>query len=140
MRRDERGLSASVESSLILPALILFVGLLVSLARLAIADQQLEVAVASAARAASLERSSAAAQGAAAEAFSRALGERSLHCRSADLDVDTAGLGRSIGQFASVQVEARCVVGLGDVSLPFVPGAVTISAHGSSPVDPLRGN
>lgn len=137
--RDERGLSASVETALILPAVVLFVGLLLTLARIALTDQHVEAAVAAAARAASLERSVAAAQTAAGEALERSLGERGIDCLSTALTVDASGVARELGEAATVSVTATCTVGLGDVSLPFVPGSVRVAGSHDSPVDPLRG-
>ena len=96
--RDERGLSASVETALILPAVVLFVSLLLTLARIALTDQHVEAAVAAAARAASLERSVAAAQTAAGEALERSLGERGIDCLSTALTVDASGVARELGE------------------------------------------
>lgn len=139
-RRDERGLSASVEAAIILPAIILFVGLLIVLARIALAQQSIGVAASSAARAASLERSESAGQRAAREAALANLGERSVSCRRTDVDVDASGLGRTLGSFASVEVRLTCSVELSDVSLPLMPGTVEVSATRTAPIDPLRGN
>ena len=47
----ERGAAASVEAAVILPAILLFVALLLSLGRLALADQHVGAAASAAARA-----------------------------------------------------------------------------------------
>lgn len=142
MTRDkgERGLSASVETALLAPALILFVGLLLTLGRLALADQQIAAATTAAARAASLERSSSRAESAARTTLDSVLSERGVECRRARVRVDAAGVDRSVGQFATVRVHVRCTLSLADISLPLVPGSLEIAAEAGSPVDPLRGN
>ncbi|MHA6525113.1 TadE/TadG family type IV pilus assembly protein [Tessaracoccus sp. G1721] len=135
----ERGLAMSVEAVVILPVLVLFIGLVISLARIAIAEQSVGAAAAAAARSASLERSSSSAQSAALEAARLSLAQRHVACRTTDVAVDAAGVGRALGQRATVEVEVRCLVELRDVSLPFVPGSVSVTAARTSPVDPLRG-
>lgn len=141
MRRagDERGLAMAVEAVVILPVLVLFIGLVISLARIAIAEQSVGAAAAAAARSASIERSSSRAHSAALEAARQSLAQRHVACRTTDVSVDAAGVGRALGQRATVNVEVRCLVELRDVSLPFVPGAVSVAAARTSPVDPLRG-
>lgn len=141
MRRagDERGLAMAVEAVVILPVLVLFIGLVISLARIAIAEQSVGAAAAAAARSASLERTSSSAHSAALEAARQSLAQRHVACRSTEVAVDTAGVGRALGERATVNVEVRCLVELRDVSLPFVPGAVSVAAGRTSPVDPLRG-
>jgi len=129
----------SVEAVVILPVLVLFIGLLISLARLAIAEQSVGAAAAVAARSASLERSSSSAHSAALEAASRSLAQRHVACRTTDVAVDATEVGRALGQRATVEVEVQCLVELRDVSLPFVPGSVSVTAARTSPVDPLRG-
>lgn len=129
----------SVEAVVILPVLVLFIGLLISLARIAIAEQSVGAAAAAAARSASLERSSSSAHSAALEAASQSLAQRHVACRTTHVAVDATAVGRALGQRATVEVEVQCLVELSDVSLPFVPGSVSVKAARTSPVDPLRG-
>jgi len=135
----ERGLAVSVEAAVVLPVLVLFIGLLLTLARVALAEQQVGAAAAAGARAASLERSEPRAGDAAREAVTAALAQRGLTCTSHRVRVDAAAVARPIGQRGSVSVLVSCAVGLSDVSLPFVPGSVDVTAERRSPVDPLRG-
>ncbi|MFT3886722.1 MAG: hypothetical protein QM713_00955 [Arachnia sp.] len=132
-------MAASVEAVVLVPALLLFVGLLLSLARLALADQHVGAAASAAARAAALERTVPAAQRAAGEALTAALAEHNVSCRTLDTTVDVRGVARALGTSASVSVKVTCAVELSDVSLPFVPGAVSVAATRDAPVDPLRG-
>lgn len=138
-RRDERGLAASVEAVIILPALVLFIGLLITCARIALADQHVGSAAAAGARAASLERTARVGGAAAADAVSGALAQHRFTCADTAVDVDVSGLARALGQYATVQVSVTCRVSLADVSLPFIPGHITVEATRTSPIDPLRG-
>lgn len=138
-RRDQRGLSISVEAAVVLPAIVLFIGLLISLARLALADQHIGAAAAAGARAASLERSSTQARSAASDAVDAALRRRDVACNVTTVEIDTAQASRPVGQYGVVSVRLTCAVRLSDVTLPFMPGSLDVSAERTSPVDPLRG-
>lgn len=138
-RRDERGLAVSVEAAILAPVLLLFVGLLMTLARVALADQQLGASVAAGARAASLERTQGRAAAAAGEAVERGLSQSGVVCLETSIRVEASGVGRALGERAMVHVRVSCRVALSDVALPFIPGSVAVSQERSSPVDPLRG-
>lgn len=138
-RRDQRGLAMSVEAAVIVPALLLFVGLLLVLARIAVAEQHVGIAAAAGARAASLERTTTAGERAARAAVTAALEERGVTCRTTTVRLDASGLARAAGERATVEVEAGCAVELSDIALPFMPGTVDVAAARTSPVDPLRG-
>lgn len=138
-RAGERGIAIAVEAAIVIPALLLFVGLLLTLARVAIADQHVGSAAAAAARAASLERTVGAAQRAAHATLASSLAEHNVACLSTELSVNATGVARTVGQQASVSVSLTCQVALSDVSLPLVPGSVSVSALRIAPVDPLRG-
>ena len=84
-----------------------------------------------AARAASLERSSASAAAAASAALARAQ-TASADCTAATSTVDFRAGG-------SVTVRVSCRVELADLGLVLLPGATTITAEASSPVDTMRG-
>lgn len=137
--RDERGLSISVEAAVVLPVIVLFIGLLLTLARIMLAEQHVGSAAAAGARAASLERSVAVAHREAEVAVGSALAQRNVACRSTVVDADAVGVARPLGAQATVTVSVTCAVELADVSLPFIPGTVEVTAQRSSPVDPLRG-
>lgn len=136
---DQRGLAMSIEAALIVPALLLFIGLLLTLARVAIAEQHVGVAASAGARAASLERSGVAGERAARTAVAATLAERNVTCRDTLVRVDAEGLGRPLGERGTVSVSAACSVELRDIGLPLIPGAVEVTASRTSPVDPLRG-
>lgn len=139
MRRDERGLAVSVEAAVVLPAIVLFLGLLLTLGRVVLEEQHVGAAASAGARAASLERTVGQARSAADSAVGSALAQRNVACRSTEVSAGVEGVARALGTNATVTVEVTCRVELSDVSLPFVPGTVSVSAERSSPVDPLRG-
>ncbi|AQP44379.1 TadE/TadG family type IV pilus assembly protein [Tessaracoccus flavus] len=139
MRWDQRGLSVSVEAAVIIPVLLLFVGLVITSARVAIAEQHVGAAAAAGARAASLERTVGPAREAATTAAGRVLAQHGTPCRHTAVVVDSSGVARGLGERAAVGVTVQCSVDLSDVSLPGVPGTITVAASRNSPVDPLRG-
>lgn len=136
-QRDQRGLAISVEAAVVLPALLLFVGLLLTLARLALADQHVGSAAAAAARAASLERSAPAAELAGRAAATETLARRNVDCLASEVDAQTSAFAAASG--GSVTVRVVCSVRLSDLTLPFIPGSIDVTASRTSPVDPLRG-
>lgn len=138
MRRGDRGMAASVEAAIILPVLILFVGLLVTSARIALTQQALGAVASHAARAATLERSPQAGHSAARSAIGAGLAEHDVECLSSRIDVATGALGAGIGAPGEVSVTISCTIPLKDVTLPGMPGSHRLSATAISPVDRFR--
>jgi Flp pilus assembly protein TadG len=134
---SERG-SATIEAVIIVPALMVFAGLVLTAGRVTIAHQSVELAAAEAARSASLARSPAEAQTQAAAAASAALDDRRLDCRSRSVVLDTADLSAPLGAAGRVTARVVCVVDLSDVAVLGLPGTVTIDARAASPVDRYR--
>lgn len=135
---SERG-SASVEVAVIAPALIALLGLMIAFGRVTDADGAVDAAAHSAARAASLERDATGAQ-----TRARAAAEDSLHgdgvtCQSTDVVVDTSGYMLDVGQAATVTATISCTARLSDIALPGLPGAKTLTATFTSPIDTYRG-
>jgi Flp pilus assembly protein TadG len=128
-----------VEAAVILPAILLFVALLLSLGRLALADQHVGAAASAAAPAAAHERTVPPAERAADEALTVALAEHNVACRRVSTGVEASGVARFLGEVGTVSVQVTCAVELSDVSLPGVPGTVSVTATRDAPVDPLRG-
>ena len=96
-------------------------------------------AASAAARAAALERTVPAAERAADEALTVALAENNVACRRVSTVVEASGVARFLGEVGTVSVQVTCAVELSDVSLPGVPGTVSVTATRDAPVDPLRG-
>lgn len=128
--------SATAELTLLTPLLILMLLFVVFCGRLSDSRLRLEDAAHQAARAASLARTTTAALIDAQSTARSALAGAGVTCRAVDVTVDTAGLRPG----STVTVTVTCVVGLADMTLLGVPGATTLSASFSSPVDVFRGD
>lgn len=138
MKREDRGLAVSVEAAILLPALILFIALIITTARVALAQQALDGVAAQAARAATLERSVAEGRSQAEEVVSAGLREQGLACLSSRVSIDAAALGAPLGATGDVDVSVACVISFGDVALPNVPGSIRLTGHATSSVDRYR--
>lgn len=137
-KRDQRGLAVSVESAVLVPALVLFVGLLVFLAREALVEQAVGAAASQAARAASLERGVTDAREAARRTAAAALRDGNVECSPREVTLDAAGLRTPVGQRGRVSVTVSCSVAH-QLSLPGFPGTREITQTRHSPVDTYRG-
>jgi len=133
----ERG-SAAIEAAVGVPAFALFVGLVIVGGRIAIAHQAVQTVAADVARAASIARTADDAQASASQAMTAGLANQQLQCAATDLTLDTAGLASPPGVTGTVTATVSCTVDLADVSVPGVPGAHTVTATMTSPVDAWR--
>ena len=122
VRRDaERG-SATVELTLLVPALVLVLGLLVAGGRIWFARTTVTEAAQTAARAASLARAPGPAAADGRDAALATLSTAGLRCTSRSVQVGTAAFAVPVGTPATVRATVRCTVPLGDVLLPGLPG------------------
>lgn len=137
-RRDQRGMAVSVEAAIVIPALILFVGLVVILARDALAQQAVGAAAAQAARSASIERTVGDARDSATETAHTALSDGAVTCTEQSVSVDARGLTAPLGSAARVSVTVACTVAH-DFGFPGFPSEHTIVQTRESPVDTYRG-
>lgn len=137
-RRDRERGSEAIEAAIGIPAFLLFVTLIIAAGRVAIADGAVEAAAAEGARTASIARSSGEAHTAASSAAYSSLSAQGLTCLSQDVSVDTSGFLAPAGTDATVSVSVSCVVNLGDVTVPGLPGSMTITATVVSPMDTYR--
>lgn len=130
-RKRERG-SASVELALLTPVLILFLLLYLGFGRISHAKQLVNDAAAQAARAATLTYlNPGQAQSAAQSTAAQSLAAGRLSCASNTVTVDT-GNDRPGG---SITVRVECQADLSQAVAAGLPGAVTISASATSPID-----
>jgi Flp pilus assembly protein TadG len=135
--RDQRG-AAAVELALLVPALLLVLGLLVAGGRLWFARTTVNEASQTAARAASLARSTEAASVVGRRAGSQSLATAGLRCRSRSVSIDTAAFGVPAGTPSTVTSTVSCVVDFSDVFLPGWPGSAELIGHGSAALDTYR--
>src|SRR5512133_960538 len=99
--RDQRG-AAAVELTLLVPALLLTLGLLVAGGRLWFARTTVNEAAQTAARAASLSRSANAAATAGQEAGSQSLATAGLRCSSTSVSINSAAFSVPAGTPSTV--------------------------------------
>lgn len=128
----------SVELVMIAPALGLILLLLVAVARIALAGNAAEAAAVSAAREASLARSTSQAQTNAVHAAQTAMAQSGYDCTRLTVTVDDRGLDVPLGQVGTVKTTVSCVINLTDIALPGLPGTKTLKASASSPIDAFR--
>ncbi|MBB3084705.1 TadE/TadG family type IV pilus assembly protein [Geodermatophilus sabuli] len=133
----ERG-SVSVELALLAPALLLLLSFAVLAGRTVVAEAAVAEAARAAAREASLARDAGTAAALAGAQAQQTLAAQDLRCQQVSVDVDTAGFAAPPGQPGDVTVTIACVVGLVDLLAPGLPGAVTVGATFTSPVDAYR--
>ena len=134
---DQRG-SAAVEITMLIPALLITLGLLIVGGRIWFARTTVTEAASSAARAASLARSAAEAATAGRTAADQSLSTNGLRCASTAVEVNTAGFGVPVGTPATVTTSISCRVVYADLFLPRVPGGVNLTATGTSALDTYR--
>ncbi|MEV6445144.1 TadE/TadG family type IV pilus assembly protein [Amycolatopsis sp. NPDC051716] len=131
--RAERG-SVTVEAVLIAPVLVmLLVFVAVVVHRGVDARLRLDDAAHQAARAASLQRTRAAATAAAETTATSALTHAGLVCRDATVSTTT-----SASPGSTVVVSVRCTVNFGQALVLGVPGSRVLSAEASEVVDTYR--
>jgi Flp pilus assembly protein TadG len=131
---DDQG-SVAVEVTIATPILIMllvFVGVVVH--RGVDARIRLDDAAHQAARAASIERTPAAAAAAAQSTAAGALGSAGVACRSMSVDTSTGDL-RPGG---TVTVTVSCDVDFGDALIPGLPGGKRLTSNAVEPIDVWR--
>ena len=136
--RDQRG-AAAVELTLLVPALLLTLGLLVAGGRLWFARTTVNEAAQTAARAASLARSADSAASAGREAGTQSLATAGLRCRSTSALINTAAFEVPPGTPATVTSTITCILDFSDVLLPGWPGSTELTGRGSAALDTYRG-
>lgn len=132
--RTRRG-SSSLDAAIVMPALLVFLLVIIAGARIAMAQQAVTVAAQAAARAASLERSGPEAVRA---------GDVAAHASLADAvacqpDVTVTGKwDLPIGTPGTATATVTCRVKLSDLAIPGLPGEVVIVRTADSPIDRYR--
>ena len=132
--REDRG-SATLELALITPALLLVLLFVVTLGRVATAQEDVDDAAAQAARAASVVPDPAQARGAAREAASAAVAAKSLPCSGLDVVVDTSAFHPG----GVIAVDVSCPVGLGRLAGMGLPGSKVLTSRAVEVIDTYRG-
>lgn len=134
---SERG-SEAIEAAIGVPAFLLFIVLIITAGRVAMAKQVVEAAAADGARSASISRTQGQAEVAGSDGATASLNNQGLQCQSTSVSINTAGFASPVGTPSTVSATIRCVVNLSDVAIPGLPGTRTITATMSSPLDTYR--
>jgi Flp pilus assembly protein TadG len=137
-RRGDAG-SVTLELSVLAPAVLILLVLVIVAGRLSIAHQEVDHAAQTAARAATLARDPATATSAATSAARRELDTGDLHCAAVRVRVDTSGFAIAVGRPASVTATVTCTVSLSGLAVPGIPGSRQVTATATSPLDTYRG-
>lgn len=133
-RDRDRG-SASVELALLAPALLTFAMLMVFAGRVVDARATVGEVAHAAARAASLERTPAAASATATAIAAATLQEQGMACTDHTTAVDNGGLVAG----GAVSVTVHCTVSFSDLFGVSFPGGQTIEGGATVAVDTFRG-
>ena len=131
-RRADAG-SVTLELSILAPAVLVLLALVVVAGRLSIAHQEVDHAAQTAARAASLARDPATATSTATSAARRELDSGDLHCAAVRVTVDTSGFAVPVGRPAAVTATVTCTVSLSVLAVPGIPGSRQVTATATSP-------
>ena len=134
---NQRG-SASVELTVIVPALVLMLGLIVAGGRVWFARTTVNEAAHSAARAASLAGSAAEAATVGHSAGEHSLSTGGLRCTSTSVTVNVSAFHVPVGTPGTITAAARCRVAFADLLLPGLPGSIELTASGASALDTYR--
>ncbi|MFI0354252.1 TadE/TadG family type IV pilus assembly protein [Actinomadura sp. 9N407] len=127
-----------MEAAILAPLFILFLAGLLTAMRIQHGAAVVSQAAADAARHASIARTPGQARTDATSTALTTLRDKGLHC-APQVQLGLAGFHRPVGQNATVTAQVTCDIALGDVALPGMPGARTVTRTRHSPLDPYRG-
>ena len=129
--------NAALELVILAPVLLALLGLVIAAGRTSIAQGSVDAAARDAARQASIALTPTAARLAGQASARAALREDGLDYTPA-VAVNTGQFAIPPGQPASVTATVSCTVPLANLALPGLPGAVTLRARFTSPLDVYR--
>lgn len=132
--RPSRGLSTAVEATLVLPAVVIVLSLLVAGFRVWQTRTDLHQVAGAAARAGSLARSASAAE----HQIRRVVQANHTVCAHPQVSSELSGFAIPAGQPATITVILTCSVPLSDLIVPGLPGHRTITVKASAPLDTYR--
>jgi Flp pilus assembly protein TadG len=131
--------NASIEIVFLAAVLISLIALVIAFGRVSLAQGAIAAAARDAARQASIAQSPGAARTSGEDSALAALRGDHLTCdQQPTVRVDTSQFGDSAGQEADVTATVTCRVQLSDLWLPGLPGATTITATFTSPLNPFE--
>jgi len=135
-RKDEG--SMTLELSILTPAVMILLGLVIVAGRVQVANQAVDHAAQSAARAATLARNPVTARAQAQAAATRELATGDLHCTRVRVSLDTTGFAVPVGRPAEVTATVTCTLDLARLAVPGIPGTRQVTSTATSPLDTYR--
>jgi Flp pilus assembly protein TadG len=136
-RFNERG-AAAVEITLLVPALVVFLGLLIAGGRLWFARTAVVEAAHTSARAASLARTASEAAAEGQSAATASLSTAGLVCADRSVVIGAAAYRVPVGTPATVTSTISCRVSFSDILLPGMPGSIPLFGQGAAALDTYR--
>lgn len=136
--RDREQGSLSAELVILAPIMLGFALFAIACGRISLATITVQDAANAAARNASLSRTVSTANANATSAANGSITLAGLECINLQISVDPSGLTSPLGTIGNVSTTVTCTLNLSDIALPGLPGTYTVTATGSSPVDPYR--
>ena len=134
-RRDPEAGSTTLELAILVPALLIFFLVLVTVARFESAQMRVDTAASMAARAASLARSPAEARADAEAEIKRSLASAGVACTTREVHIDLS----SFRAGGTVKVAVTCHAELGDLAgMGYLPFNTAITGSSSEPIDRFR--
>jgi hypothetical protein len=127
-----------VEITLLVPALVVFLGLLMAGGRLWFARTAVVEAAHTSARAASLARTASQAAAEGQSAATASLSTAGLVCADRSVVIGTAAYRVPVGTPATVTSTISCRVSFSDILLPGMPGSIPLSGQGAAALDTYR--
>jgi Flp pilus assembly protein TadG len=128
-----------VEITLLVPALVIFLGLLIAGGRLWFARTAVTEAAHASARAASLARTAAQANTDGQSAAAASLATVGLICVDRSIAIGAGAFSVPAGTPATVTSTINCRVPFSDIMLPGMPGSIRLVGQGSAALDTYRG-
>ncbi|MHA6765094.1 TadE/TadG family type IV pilus assembly protein [Streptacidiphilus sp. PAMC 29251] len=137
-RAAEQG-SFAIEAAILVPSLLLFLLMVIAAGRVETAGGVVDAAARDGARSASLARTTTdAAVQAAQDSAATTLHQEGVSCRNEQAEVDTSDFAPPLGQTGQVTVTVHCTVSLADLSVPGLPGSITMTSTFTSVTDAYR--
>jgi uncharacterized protein (UPF0333 family) len=133
-RINARG-AAALEIALLLPVVVLVASAATAIWRIWWSEQQLAASAAAAVRAASQAETATAAEVLARAVITADMATARVHCGSLSVSMNVVEAAAAPGVGGRVSVTVSCQVGLSDLLVPGLPGAVTLRTQAIEIVD-----
>jgi len=136
-RRNQRG-AVSIEAALLVPALVLLAALATAGWRVWWASAQVQAAAEAAARVASQSVLVSDARARVQTVVASDLKTAGVHSKNTVLSHDLSAVTLPTGVAGTIRVSVTCTVGLGDLLVPGLPGAISVTGAATEAIDVFR--